>query len=299
MPPPPELGDAFGDIGVVEVGQELKAQHPAQAHGHVGVAGEVEVNLEGEGQHPQPGPGHRQLGGGHGLVAVPKHAHVVGNEQLFGQPHHEDLHPGGKFICGVVPPVDLVPQVLVFNDGTGNQLREQGHKSAEVEDVPLGPGVPPVDVDGVAHGLEGVEGDADGQGETDGLPPGHGQIVDHRQEARADGGKAPGDEVPVLEEAQQGQVEDHRRGHRHPGTPVIAFCFTPGDNPPVGVVDGDGQEHDHHVHRLPPAVEDQVGDEEHQIAPPQGGDVVQGQYDGEIEEQKIRTGKYHTRSPRG
>ena len=124
VPPPPELGDAFGDIGVVEVGQELKTQHPPQAHGHVGVAGEIEINLEGEGQHPQPGPGNRQLRQGHGLVAVPQGPHVVGDEQLFSETNHKDLHAGGEFIRRAGPLVDLVPQVLVLDDGSGDKLGE-------------------------------------------------------------------------------------------------------------------------------------------------------------------------------
>ena len=50
-----------GDIGVVEVAQELEAQHPSQAHRHIRIAGEVKVDLEGKGQHAQPGPGHGQV----------------------------------------------------------------------------------------------------------------------------------------------------------------------------------------------------------------------------------------------
>ena len=108
-----------------------------------GVAGKVEVDLEGEGHHAQPGPGHRQIAGGHSLIAVPQHAHIVGNEDLFPQADHKHLHAGAKLVNGGVPLVDLVAQILVFDDGAGDELGEQGNEGAEVNDVPLGPGYRP------------------------------------------------------------------------------------------------------------------------------------------------------------
>ena len=102
MPPPPELGDRLGDIGVVEVAHELEAQHPAQAHSHVGVAGEVEVELESESGHAQPCPSSGELPGGEGQNGIPQLADVVGQQDLFRQAHHEDLHAGGKLLGGVV-----------------------------------------------------------------------------------------------------------------------------------------------------------------------------------------------------
>ena len=286
VPPPPELGDAFGDIGVVEVGQELKTQHPSQAGGHVGVAGEVEIDLEGEGQHPQPGPGNRQLRQGHGLVAVPQGPHVVGDEQLFSETNHKDLHAGGEFIRRAGPLVDLVPQVLVFDDGSGNQLGKQGDKGAEVEDVPLSTGVSPVDVDGVAHGLEGVEGDADGQ-----MDP------QYRHEGEPHRLEGTGDEVPVLEEAQQGQVEHNGGGHRHFRAFVVPSGLAPLHQQAVGKVNGGGQEHDDNVNPLSPVVEAQGGDQQHHVAPPAGDDIVQEQGEDQEIELENRGGKDHGGPP--
>ena len=297
MPPPPELGDAFGDIGVVEVGQELKAQHPPQAHGHVGVAGEIEINLEGEGQHPQPGPGHRQLRQGHGLVAVPQGPHVVGNEQLLSKAHHEDLHPGGKFVRRAGPLVDLIPQVLVLDDGSGDELGEEGDKGAEVEDVPLGTGISPVDVDGVAHGLEGVEGDTDGQMEGDRVQKGQTDILDDGHELQPGGGKAAGDEIPIFEEAQQSQIENDGGGHRHPRAPVVPPGFAPLHQQAVGKVDGGGQEHDDDINLLAPVVEYQGSGEQNHVAPLPGDDIVQKQSENQEIELENGGGKDHGGPP--
>ena len=46
MPPPPEFGHGFGNIGVIEVFHKFKAEDPSQTDGHIGVTGEVVVNLE-------------------------------------------------------------------------------------------------------------------------------------------------------------------------------------------------------------------------------------------------------------
>lgn len=59
--------------------------------------------------------------------------------------------------------VNLFVQVLVLDDRTRDQLGKQGHKGAKIDDIFLYSGIPPVYVDGIAHGLKGVKGDADGQ----------------------------------------------------------------------------------------------------------------------------------------
>src|SRR5699024_5824159 len=90
MPAPPELGDAPGDIGVVEIDHKVKAQHGAQAPGHIGVAAEVDVDLQGVGQNAAPGgqgTGGRGVGGG----LVPQQGELVGQQDLFGQTDGELL----------------------------------------------------------------------------------------------------------------------------------------------------------------------------------------------------------------
>ena len=111
----------------------------------------------------------------------------------------------------VSPLVDLVPQVLVLDDGTGDELGEQGDKGAEVDDVPLSPGVPPVHVDGVAHGLEGVEGDADGQVD-----------VQHRHEGQAQGLEGRGQEVQYLKNSRRSRLKNMEEA-----TASLAYLICP------------------------------------------------------------------------
>ena len=280
MPPPPELGDGTGDIGIVEVAHELKAQHPAQAHGHIGIAGEVKVELKRKGRHAQPGPGGGELCRRQGLIGIPQQSQIVGQQDLFGQAHHKDLHAGGELFRRMGTVVDLIPQVLVFDNGARDELWKQGDERTEVDEIFLYPGVAAVHVDGIAHGLEGVEGDADGQAQTQ---PGH--------EGQPDGGQAPGHKVPVFEKEQQRQVENHGRGHRPAGRPVIAAPLAAFHQHAVGVVNGNGGKHDEDIHRLAPGVKDQVEDQQHRVAGLQRREVVDQQHDGQVQEEKIRTGK--------
>ena len=88
----------------------------------------------------------------------------------------------------------------LFQDyiNVGNKLGVEGDEGAEIEDAPLSPGVAAVDVDGVAHGLEGVERDADRQ-----------VNAQHGHKGQPQRLKGAGDEVPILKKAQQSQVEHH------------------------------------------------------------------------------------------
>ena len=98
-----------------------------------------------------------------------------------------------------------MPQVrchrFVLDDGSGDQLGEHGDEGAEVHHVALDRCVLPVHVDGIAHGLEGIERDADGQRDAQ-----LGQINVRDQ------GQIGCDEVPVLEKAQK--ITDWATNHR-------------------------------------------------------------------------------------
>ncbi len=89
--------------------------------------------------------------------------------------------------------------IPVLHDGPGDELGEHGHVHPEVQEVPLHLSLAPVHIDGVGHGLEGVEGDADGQ------PQG-----EQRDLCAQDRVHAPNQEIRVFEEAQHPQVDDHR-----------------------------------------------------------------------------------------
>ena len=269
MPPPPELCHGGGGIGIVEVFREVKAQHLPHANGHVGIAGEVEVDLKTEGRDAQPAADGRQRPGGlRRQLRVPQCTDAVGQQHFFPKAHGEPPCPGGERRRRVRPVDQLRRHVLIADDRPRHQLREHGHIGAEGHHVPLGGSVLPVDVYGVAHGLKGEKGNADGQGQAQ---RGNGNTGDQ--------GEVGGEEIPILEKAQQSQIQQHALRHEPPGQLVPTAVLL--HQKAVGIVDEDGQHHDADIDRLPPAVKHQTGQQQGQIPPPEGNGEVDRQRDGQ------------------
>lgn len=143
MPAAPELGDGLGDVGVVEVLGELEAQHPAQADGHLGITGKVEIDLEGKGQDPHPYHKDAAVRRKDGRDLRPQGAGLIGQQDLFSQAHHETADPQGKTLKAFGPGVQLRGNVLVADNGSGNELGEHGHIGSEAYDIVLGPELRP------------------------------------------------------------------------------------------------------------------------------------------------------------
>ena len=93
-------------------------------------------------------------------------------------------------------------QLTEITDRTLGNLREEGYKQKHLEEIFLCSDLLPVDIDQIAHGLEGVEGNTQGDDQTEG-------VVDRRI---AEGGNDPVDlidhKVQVFKYTQQTEVED-------------------------------------------------------------------------------------------
>ena len=285
MPPPPELGDGAGDIGVVEVLQEVEAERMAQADRHIGIGGEVEVDLEGIGQGPHPGQAGIQIGGCLSKDSVGDLAHGVGQHHLFGQAEAETGGPGGKLRQGLLPVGDLLHHGGVPHDGAGHQLGEQGHIQGRVQRVFLNGGVPPVYVDDIAEPLEGEKGDADGQGDL------------RDRDSKAQAADGPGQKTGVLEPGQQAQPGAYGKEQPRPGQP--------GPVPLSGqqathIVDGDGQDHQKDQRTGPPPVKEQAGPQQDQVPQPTkpgGNEIIDQKQGGKKTQQKDKTAEYHREAP--
>ena len=261
VPPSPEVGDGGGQVGVVEVFQELKAQHATQADGHVGVAREIEVDVQGVGQHQEPGGQHRGLGGVDRAQVGVNGGQGVAQEDLLGKSYGKAAHARGELVYRVGTGDELIVHVPIADDGARDELGEQGHVGAKGDVASLGVSGASVQVDGVGHDLEGVEADADGEGQPfDGLQHSR-QRGDHRQVLN--------DEIGVLEEHQHAQIETDRQDQPK-------FRLLGGDFPIFS--NGEAREirhrhrekHDHDVGGLAKAVEDQAQKEQHKIPYLQG-----------------------------
>ena len=223
---------------------------------------------------PSQEPRKVSLPGPHSGVVVPELAEAVGYEHLLSHTHHEALYAGGELVDAAGPEAQLVGHVLVAHDGTGDELRKERDESTEADIVALYVRIAAVDVDGVAHGLEGVEGDADGQGYAQGLDVQEGQQAQRLC-----------DEVVILEKAEQGKIYHNVQNEDSLGLfllrqPPAAYQHT------INIVYGDGKQHEDDENRLAPAVKHQVCNKKYWVAPPDRGDVIQRQHHGQVYEHK-------------
>jgi len=153
---------------------------------HVAVAGEVKVDLEGIGRQAQPRANGRQALRRQGLL--PQLPDGVGQHDLFRRAHGEAPDAGDEFLQVLPAALQLVRHGLIADDRARDQLGEQGHIGPKAHQIFLHRRVLTVDVNGIAHRLEGVEADPDGQGQ-----PQNGQERGPRQRVHV-----PGNEIPVF-----------------------------------------------------------------------------------------------------
>ena len=167
MPPPPKFRYGGGGIGTSKVFREMEAQHPAHADSHIGVAGKIKVNLKAIGRDTQPAAESCQHPGGlRRQLCVPQGTDAVGQQDLFRKAYRKAARTGGKVRRGVHPLLQLRRHLPIADDRPRHQLREHGDVSPEGHNIPLGGRVLPVDINGIAHGLKGKKGNADGQGQS-------------------------------------------------------------------------------------------------------------------------------------
>ena len=279
MPALPEFRDAPGGVGMGKVFLEAKAKHPAQTDGHVAVAGEIEIDLQGIGGHSHPGrdgPGLRQE------HPVGQDPHLVCDQNLFRQAVDKAHDPLGKARPCLLPLPELVGDVPIADDRPRDQLRKQRHIGAEREGVDLHLNRVPVHVDHIAHALENIEGDADRQNDLrhcEGLP---------RQAVQALHEKAG-----ILEGAQDRQIRgDGQRQRQLPPTrPGLAR--ETGDQQPRQVVGRDDRQHQKHVNRLAPGVEQEAEQQQLHIAPAFGAQLCHKEDRRQKEKQKNQIREYH------
>ena len=142
------------------------------------------------------------------------------------------------------------------NRWQGDKLGEQCNVGAEFNEAALRGCVSAVNIDGIGHGLEGIEGYADGKA--------YAQRLD---EVKAgDESEVFCDEVEIFEEHQQSEIYHcvyYQRGSR-PLYIRITICS---DDKAADIVYQYREQHQQDVYRLTPAVEHQVDDEQPQVSP--------------------------------
>ena len=147
MPAFPEVADGQSRIRVVEVFEQLESEHRRKTDRHVRVAGKIEIQLYtiGEGSRPSEQAGRRR---GFERGACDK-SRGIRYQHLFRQPENESAHAERRAVERDLSVRELVAYVVIFNDGTGDQLREEGYVQKQVEEARLCFGLAGVYVNGV------------------------------------------------------------------------------------------------------------------------------------------------------
>ena len=207
VPATPEVLQGERPVRIVKVLREAEPEQECHADGDVGVTGEVRVDLDRVGVHGQHDfrPAVRPRVGEHAVDDLA--GQEAGNDHLLEQTVQDQPERlGGRHVPGVGPVSELRCHLRCPHDRSGHELGEERQVHREVQRRHLAD-VPTADIDDVAHRLERVEGDADrqrvlqnGQGARD-------------AEALEQVGHLDGEEVPVLEDAEDGQIGGDAEPH--------------------------------------------------------------------------------------
>ena len=155
-------------------------------------------------------------------------------------------------------PAGLRQEVARRHDRAGHQVREERDEQHEIKQVLLRRDAPPVDIDGVTDGLEGVEGDADGQ---DHLEDGKRCAGAQRVDAGFHGLE---EEVGVLEIEEQAKVAHDADRQEQPAPARGGQGFQASRDQ---VVDDGGHTDDEGQPVVPAGVEIEAGAQQQQDAP--------------------------------
>lgn len=132
-----------------------------------------------------------------------------------------------------------------------------------------------VDVDGVAHRLEGVERNTDRERKL--------QQLNRCAEKTVYRCK---DKIGVFEKTEQSEIDRHRHNERDFGLfrPVMLF-----GGAAAAVVEDGRKNHQSHVYRLSPRIKQQAEHKQHKIFPLMRREIVDNQHRREIAQQKGQT----------
>ena len=227
VPAAPEAGEVGGEEGGLEVFGDVQPQQKGAGPGHLGIAREVEIEIKGvahRGRHK----GRAAVASGVGVDGLDVHHDDIRHRHLFEKTQGKQLQTphGAGGVKAVLGP-QLGQHLPCAADGAGGDGAEKAEEGREVHKVFFRLHVAPGHVHQIAHGGEGVEADAQGEGQGVENAGGQGQhrqkeveVFEHRQHRQKghDGGSqqpAPLAFFPAGKgEGRPPDEEAHRRQHR-------------------------------------------------------------------------------------
>ena len=282
MPSAPKFGDRGGDVRIVKVFQKVETEQLAQADGHIRVAGEIKKDLKRVGKSAHPGIEDASLGIGHGKYGVCHQRHIVGKNDLFRKACDEALHTVGKIVKGFLPAVDLIGNGLIADNGAGHQLRKKGDVKADVLRLFLNFGGAAVHVNGIRHGLEGKEGDAQRQCNAG------------KRQLKAQQIQVGDKEIQIFVNKQNAEISGN--GQDQTQTPQFGLVQSV-DDQGHQVIEQDGTDHDKDKFTRAPGVENKACHQQEQVSEPLSQQVVAQNDAGQEQEKKKIARKKHGTPP--
>ena len=155
---------------------------------------------------------------------------------------------------------------MIADDGPCNQLRKHGNIGSESNQVLLRLRLSPVYVNGIRHGLKSVERNSHRKRQPQ-----------KRQLSAQNLVCAPDQKIGAFKKAQKAQVNDDRRGHRHPGHPDTPLLLKMFYQLSVKKIHQGGKQEQGDINGLSPSIKNKASNEENAIAKPCGHQII-GQY---------------------
>ena len=121
MPSAPEFRCGAGNIGIVEVFEEVESENSAKAYGHIGITGKVVINLNGKHQYSKPDCRSALFCKVTGKIGFGKASGNVCDKHFFGKTH--------KKSCGSGPDIfKIFFSVIYFHRNVGVSYDRACHK---------------------------------------------------------------------------------------------------------------------------------------------------------------------------
>ena len=200
MPSAPEFRCGTGNIGIVEVFEEMETEYFSEADCHIGITGEIIINLNREHKNTEPDRCGASCCKIAGKIGFRKLACNVGDKNLFGKAHKESCGSAPDILEVFTAVVNFKSNVRISYYRTCNKLGIKRNIHEEFHIVMLGFNVAFINVDGIAEGLESIE------------------AYTYRKRKSRNRKIKPGEEIDifheksaVFENSQKSEVENKRR----------------------------------------------------------------------------------------
>ena len=158
VPATPEVCNTGSGVWIVEVLDEIEAEHFAKANRHVAVAGEIIVDLKGVGEKWEDDSEWCQSDSGWIVEdSVGDNGDVIGDEDFFQETYDETSEASAEFFKRKLALMKSLFDISIADDWAGDELWEECDVGAEIKDILLNFNFFTIDIDDIGKNLESIE----------------------------------------------------------------------------------------------------------------------------------------------